>query len=94
MALKKIYKTVEQENGKLTIYGSNRWIPIQYNKSGKEFFVYRGMRYYLQEFMKVESFSAPWLQEFHGYNNDSFFSGVLIIYSDDGESVKAFTYIG
>ena len=75
MILKKIYKTIEQENGTMTIYGSNRWIPIQYGipewerchakENGVEpdlepKFRYRGKTYFLNEFMAIHNrFHSP-----------------------------------
>ena len=108
---KKVYKTVERENGIITIYGSNRDIKTFYavpdwNKD-KDIdaddreelaFRYRGHVYYFSEFMAVHnSFYNPnppeWMKEFTGYMGDSYFSGVLIKISDDGETIKAYTYI-
>jgi hypothetical protein len=68
--LKKVYKTIEQENGTVTIYGSNRWIPIQYGVPEWERggarddetepdlepkFRYRGQTYFLSEFMAIHN---------------------------------------
>ena len=68
--LKKIYKTIEQENGTLTIYGSNRWIPVQYgipewerDRAREEDtepnleakFRYRGRTYFISEFLAINN---------------------------------------
>lgn len=55
------------------------------------FFQYRGVWYHLSGFMRVNSnspFPKPWI----GYAGDSFFSGVLIQVSDDGEQYRVGTY--
>lgn len=52
------------------------------------FLKYRGRYYHLEEFMRSEHF-VGW----HGYNSDSFFSGVLIRLSRDGEQYQIATYI-
>ena len=101
--MKRIYKTVEQENGTIKIYGSNRWIEVDYNHKPdwaeddvEASFRYRGHRYYLSEFMRMGyggGWVPDWLKEFDGQAGDSFFSGILVKLSNDGEAVKAFTYI-
>ena len=50
------------------------------------FFRYRGHVYDLGDCMKTESNEE--LSAWHGYFNESFFSSVLVRYSDDCESVK------
>ena len=50
------------------------------------FFRYRGHVYDLGDCMKTESNGEP--GDWHGYFSDSFFSSVLVRYSDDCESVK------
>lgn len=99
MALTKVYKEIDSPTGKLIIYGSNRDIQVRHAKPewGKDLepcFYYRGSRYFLSEFMAVEKHSPKWMQEFHGYASDSFFSGVLVKVACDEETVKAYTYIG
>ena len=98
MALKKIYKKIKRENGTLIIYGSNRWLNTEYKKPewGEErelSFLYRGSRYFYSEFMRVERHASDFMQEFAGYRGDSHFSGVLIKLNEEGDKVKAFTYI-
>lgn len=55
------------------------------------FFRYRGSVYDANEFMRVPD-SMHWqggeLIEWHGYQSDSCFSGILIRYSGDHEAVK------
>jgi len=95
---RKIYKEIEQDNGTLTIWGSNRWIKIDYAKpewsdNQEPYFRYEDRRHYLSEILGTRFPNAPeWIKEFDGYANDSFFSGVLVKLSDDGEAVKAFTF--
>jgi hypothetical protein len=101
--LKRIYKTIVQENGKITIYGSNRDIKTYYKKpewndeEEELCFKYRGREYFFSEFMnihnKVYGNYPDYLQEFNGIMNDSYFSGILIKISEDSETVKAYTFI-
>lgn len=51
-----------------------------------EFVIYKNHVYDLSEFMRVDS-SNDKLKGWHGYSSDSFFSGTLVKYSDDMESV-------
>jgi len=55
------------------------------------FFRYKGWCYYLGDFMKTGTHS-PFPEKWHGYLNDSFFSGILVRLSDDGEGVVVGTY--
>lgn len=62
-----------------------------------EFVRYKGQVYDLGEFVRIDKTVVPhpqregW-QHWHGYSSDSFFSGVLVRFSDDGESVVLATY--
>ena len=47
------------------------------------FIHYRGRWYHLSEFMVTDQFS-----EWDGFHSDSFFSGILIKLSDDGEEYQ------
>lgn len=63
----------------------------------REFVRYKGRVYDLGEFMRIDKTVAPHPQRegwegWHGYSSDSFFSGVLVRFSDDGESVVMGTY--
>lgn len=63
------------------------------------FLKYRGWYYTLEDFMSIHNkihYPNPpvWMKRWDGYNSDSFFSGVLIKISDDGEQYKIATYIG
>ena len=51
------------------------------------FFRYRGQVYDLGEFMQVGRDQVGF-HGYHGYHNDSFFSAVLVKYSDCGDAVK------
>ena len=72
------------------------------SESGEEvndcsFFRYRKWCYCLQDFMRVD-YNAPFKENipfkgWDGYHNDSFFSGVLVKYSECGDAVKVATYI-
>jgi hypothetical protein len=61
------------------------------------FFRYKGVVYDLGEFMRIGKGIAPDPQrpnwgKFDGYRPDSFFSGVLVKFSDDLESVIVASY--
>jgi hypothetical protein len=54
------------------------------------FFYYRGYWYHLDDFMAVNGHGD--LKDWDGYSCDSYFSGVLIKLSSDGEQIKIGTY--
>lgn len=61
---------------------------------GATFFKYKGWIFDLCEFIAIRG-NHPFEEcpiKFDGYKSDTFFSGVLIKLSDDGESVKVYTY--
>jgi hypothetical protein len=60
---------------------------VFYNSS---FFRYRGWVYTLEDFMRVDN-NAPFTG-WDGYHSDSFFSGVLVKYSNCGDAVKVGRY--
>ena len=106
----KAYKTIERDNGTITIYGPNRWQNLYWatpewkdvkgdDEHMEQYFVHRGRRCYLSEFMSVRKDAPDWMQEFDGYTNDSFFSGLVLKfaqgedYYDKEDKVKVFIYI-
>ena len=102
--MKRVYKAVKDNEGReITIYGSNKWIRLEWDHKSAEdesiqYFRYAGRRYNLSDFMNIHNTiynpnPYKWMLEFDGYNNDSFFSGVLIKLDEEGEAVKAYTYI-
>ena len=56
------------------------------------FFKYRKNWYHLDGFM-ILGVNHPFPNGYHGYMNDSFFSGVLIELSNDGEEYRVATFI-
>jgi len=61
------------------------------------FFRYRKWCYYLGDFIRVD-YNAPFKENipfkgWDGYHANSFFSGVLVRYSECGDAVKVATYI-
>jgi hypothetical protein len=68
------------------------WIKNPLEETGLEFFRYRNWVYCLSDFMRIEHGAPDNLQGWDGYKGDSFFSGVLVKYADDGESVVCATY--
>lgn len=86
----KIYKVIEKDNEKVTIYGSNRGIRLEHDlKNDRVTFRFKNNVYDLDEFMTTPK--GSFLEEFDGYMNDTFFSGVAIKLID-GETIKAFTF--
>ena len=66
-------------------------------QAGASFFRYKGLVYDLGEYMRIDKTIAPHPQRpmwerFDGYAGDSFFSGTLVRYVDDGERVIVATY--
>lgn len=55
------------------------------------FFRYRGYWYHLDGFMRLEA--SPELAGWHAYAGNSFYSGVVIKVSSDGESYMVGTYM-
>ena len=55
------------------------------------FFHYRGHWYHLDQFMRIDG--MPSLAGWDGYASDSYFSGVVIKLSKDGEQVQLGTYM-
>jgi hypothetical protein len=56
-------------------------------------FRYKGNVYGLDEFMRVENYAPDWMKKFDGYKGDSFFSGILVKFTDYHEFVRVYTYI-
>jgi hypothetical protein len=101
--LSKPCKVITQDNGTINIYGNGHTRELEYrvpdwneDDEMESCFTYKGNVYFLSEFMSTHNrvhFHGPeWMKEFDGYNNDSFFSGILIKLIDD-EAVKVYTYI-
>lgn len=55
-----------------------------------DFFRYKGQVYDIGEFMRIEN--DPDLAGWQGYSNDSYFSGVLLNLSPDGEKYQVGRY--
>jgi hypothetical protein len=56
------------------------------------FFRYRGEVYDLGEFMTLGASQDHPLRGWHGYSSDTYFSGIAIKLSDDGETVIVARY--
>ena len=52
------------------------------------FFRYRGQVYSLEEFMVWDNPASPTGQQWDGYRGDSYFSGIVVKYVEDGDAVK------
>jgi hypothetical protein len=66
------------------------WQALETGDDSASFFRYRGEVYDLGEFMRVEYMDA--LAAWHGYQSDSFFSGIVVRYCDDHESIVVGRY--
>ena len=62
------------------------------NDKGDGWIIYHRRLYHISDFMRIEN--IPEFSGWNGYHSDSFFSGVLIKLSDDGERYKIGTYCG
>lgn len=58
----------------------------------QSFFRYRKTIYSLDQFMRLDK-PSPFPGEWQGYHSDSYFSGVLIEVSNDGEQYRVGTYL-
>jgi hypothetical protein len=56
------------------------------------FFQYRGYWYHLSDFLRLEVGLAVELPAWDGYYSDSYFSGVVVKISRDGERYRVGTY--
>lgn len=61
--------------------------------TGDGFIKYKGNYYHLCDFMRIEGNFPNEFKGWNGYLSDSFFSGILIKVSEDGETYKIATYI-
>ena len=68
------------------------WPAIDRGEDSATFFRYRGQLYSLDQFMRLDPDPAGPFAGWHGVLNESFFSGVLVKVSDDGESVTVASY--
>lgn len=59
------------------------------NANECDFFRYKGNTYCLSEFMRV---TTKDLSAWDGYMSDSFFSGILVKFTNENESIIAGTY--
>lgn len=60
------------------------------DETGDGFFCYRGYWYHVSDFMRIENNAD--LAGWHGYASDSYFSGVVMKLSEDGEQYIAGTF--
>jgi hypothetical protein len=67
------------------------WAKIDAGADSATFVRFRGELYSLDQFRRVEPGGDFARAGWHGIHNDSFFSGVLIRMSDDGEQVTLAT---
>ncbi len=58
----------------------------------RDFIKYRGVYYDLGEFMWIDNTFPEEMKKWDGYTLDSYFSGIVIKYSEDRDQVKIGTY--
>lgn len=66
------------------------WTEIEQGTDSATFFRFKGTLYDLGEFMHTGN--MPEFTKWHGYQSDSFFSGILVRYTEDMEQVIIATY--
>lgn len=74
-------------------YEVPKHIQEEYSEETDGFILYRKRWYSLSDFMRIDENSPFRVLGYDGYMSDSFFSGVLIQVSRDGEAYKIATYI-
>lgn len=94
-----MFKTLQEKNPQVYTNHHKRPILYSWDLSEKEledfdyydavelefatFFRYKGAVYDLGEFMRVGKNAPAFMQEWDGYSNDTFFSGILVKWPDD-----------
>jgi hypothetical protein len=66
------------------------WDAIEQGNDSASFFRYKGQIYHLGEFMRLDSNTE--LKGWDGYFNDTYFSGVLVKYVNEGEQIVVAQY--
>jgi hypothetical protein len=57
------------------------------------FFKYKKQVYCLDEFMRIQGAGVSELRKIaDGIHNDTYFSGILVKYSNDGDAVRVYTF--
>lgn len=84
------YELTEKERAEFDYIGADEI-------DSHEFFRYRGIVYDPSEFMWIDASITPHPQRegwehWNGYLSDSYFSGILIRYSEDFESIQCATF--
>lgn len=89
--MKKWIRTFDNGN-KETIYGSNKYQEIRYNKDGEPFVRFRNLRIKLDEVMRYQDadLSRCIGCEICGACNDTVYSAYLIHISDKSDQAKVF----
>lgn len=80
------FELTEQERGDFDYMD---WDAIERGEDNADFFRYKGELYDLREFEVAPQDFPNW----HGYQPDSFFSGMLVRYSEDFEQVTVGWYM-
>jgi hypothetical protein len=81
------YELTKDEQSEFDYYD---WKKVEEGELSPSFFRYKGSLHDTADFTVTDRTSS--LKEWHGYASDSFFSGLVINYSDDCEYVQAGTY--
>lgn len=61
------------------------------DEGGYTFFRYKNWCYYLGNFMRITEKSGD-LKDWDGYSSDTYFSGIVIAFSNDNDGVKVGTF--
>lgn len=69
------------------------WAAVDAGETSPEFVRYRGDLHDLGEFSTTSELRLDEMQAWHGYKSDSFFSGLVVRYSDDFEYVTVGLYL-
>lgn len=62
-------------------------------KDSGDFIQYQGRWYSSEDFMRIDPHAPDFMKGWDGYSSDSFFSGILLKYSRDGDQYMIGTYI-
>jgi hypothetical protein len=68
-------------------------LDLGFEHSGGGFFKYRGYWYHLSDFLATSADAPGELAKWQGFHGDSFFSGVAVRISDDGEQYQVATLL-
>lgn len=85
-------KIIQTENGIINIIGNHHYRDIEYDctPEAEPFFLYKGEKVYLNEFLRTNKGDLFYDHGFHGYTPDSLWTTYLIKYCDTEEAVQIY----